>query len=97
MPRDVLPPLPFRPIPMPRPWGGRRAAELLGLDADRFGASGEPIGEWWLVSGRPDHASRVAGGPCDGRSLVELVAADPAAIVGTSASEPARRRFPLLL
>lgn len=49
-----------------RPWGGRRIAELKGIDA------AAPIGESWEVSTHPHGLSRVANGELAGRTLAEV-------------------------
>jgi mannose-6-phosphate isomerase len=84
-------PLRFDPIFQYRLWGGRRLAEV--LDAPLPGDG--PIGEAWLLSDRSDHASRIADGPMAGRTLGELLAEAPEAMMGTLAGR--FRRFPLLL
>ena len=84
-------PLRLQPIYQYRLWGGRRLAEV--LDAPLPG--GEPIGEAWVLSDRPDHASLVASGPLEGLTLGQLLAQYPEQLMGTRAPQPAR--FPLLL
>jgi mannose-6-phosphate isomerase len=84
-------PLRFEPIFEYRLWGGRRLAEV--LDAPLPGDG--PIGEAWLLSDREEHASRVADGPLAGRTIAELMADQPDALMGTLAGR--HRRFPLLL
>lgn len=84
-------PLRFEPIFQYRLWGGRRLAEV--LDAPLPGDG--PIGEAWLLSDRSDHASRIADGPLAGRTLGELVAEAPEAMMGRLAGR--FPRFPLLL
>ncbi len=67
--RTALYPLRFEPIYQYRLWGGRRLSDLLTspLPGD------DPIGEAWVLSDRDDHASRVADGPLEGRTLGELL------------------------
>lgn len=87
---NPLYPLRFEPIFQPRIWGGRQLARLFGsLPGD------EPIGEAWVLSDRDDHPSRVADGPLAGRTITEILQADPTAILGRQAEQ--HRRFPLLL
>jgi len=64
-----------------RVWGGQRLGR---------GEGGAPMGEAWLVY----EANRVAGGPWAGRTLAEVVAAEPEHWLGTAV---AGARFPLLL
>ena len=104
---NVLPPLVLAPLPVPRPWGGRRAAKLLGLDGSASAPArsanpadaGQPIGEWWLLSTRRDAPSRVVGGERDGTTLRDLLADDSVAesLLGRSRLAAWRARFPLLL
>lgn len=54
-----------------------------------------PIGEAWVLSDRPDHPSRLAGGPFAGQTLAQLLARAPAPILGPLAGRFGR--FPLLL
>jgi mannose-6-phosphate isomerase len=94
-PRDpaqtALYPLRFEPIYQYRLWGGRRLADLLTapLPGD------DPIGEAWVLSDRDDHASRVADGPLEGRTLGQLMEQFPEQMLGRLAGR--YLRFPLLL
>jgi mannose-6-phosphate isomerase len=94
-PRDPtnmpLYPLRFEPIYQYRLWGGRRLAELLTAPLPGDG----PIGEAWVLSDRADHASRVADGPLEGRTLGELLELYPEQMLGKLAGRFSR--FPLLL
>ena len=94
-PRDsaqtALHPLRFEPIYQYRLWGGRRLADLLAAPLPGDG----PIGEAWVLSDRDDHASRVADGPLEGRTLGELLEQYPEQILGKLAGR--FDRFPLLL
>ncbi len=67
-----------------RTWGGRRLGP---------GDGATPIGEAWLVY---EH-NRVAGGPWAGRTLAEVVAAEPEQLLGAPVLARAGPRFPLLL
>ena len=89
-PEAPLYPLRFQPIFQYRLWGGRHLADWVGtLPGDG------PIGEAWLLSDRTDHPSYVTNGPLEGRSIAEVIARSPAAVLGNLASRS--RRFPLLL
>jgi mannose-6-phosphate isomerase len=96
MPAEASPPLALSPLPVARPWGGRRARELAGLaPPSEFGR--KPIGEWWLASGRASEPSIVRGGPHDGASLVEVLGRSPERVLGRRHATEWSRRFPLLL
>jgi len=88
---------PFRlePILKPKVWGGRRLARLgkpVGPD--------ETIGESWEVADLPesveDGRSRIIEGPFAGRTLREVLEAEPRALLGT-ARPSAAGGFPLLV
>ena len=66
----------------PRVWGGTR-----------LGSSDEPIGEAWIAFAD----SLVAGGPHADRSIAELVAADPDAVLGFDVAARHGEAFPLLV
>ncbi len=89
--RTALYPLRFEPIYQYRLWGGRRLADLLAapLPGD------DPIGEAWVLSDRADHASRVADGPLEGRTVAQLMEQSPEQMLGKLAGRFSR--FPLLL
>lgn len=92
-------PLLLDPVLVPKPWGGRRLAEL-GADLPPEGTWGEA----WVVADldpaatvQPDPASRVRGGPDAGRALADLLGDDHqhAALLGPVADHDGR--FPLLV
>ena len=91
MARAPLYPLRFEPIFTTNLWGGRRLPGFL----NRTVTHADPIGEAWVLSDVDGSLSRVADGPLAGASLRELLALDPARIVG-AATTP-QGRFPLLL
>ena len=94
-PRDLaqvlLYPLRFEPMYQYRLWGGRRLADLLAAPLPGDG----PIGEAWVLSDRDDHASLVADGPLEGRTLGQLMEQSPGEMLGEFAGRFGR--FPLLL
>lgn len=61
--------LTFDPYLCPRVWGGQRFAQMAGLSTS---GPSVPIGESWILSGYPDHVSRVQGGSWQGSSLNAL-------------------------
>jgi len=91
MGHSPLYPLRFEPIFTTNLWGGRRLPAYL----NRTVGHDDPIGEAWVLSDVDGSPSRVADGPLAGRTLRELMAADPARIVG--AAKTPQGRFPLLL
>src|SRR5947209_1050096 len=72
---------PFRFHPSLRPlvWGGRGLADALGKALPGEGA----FGESWEISDHASHQSVVADGPAAGRTLRDLMKADPSALLGT--------------
>lgn len=90
-------PLLLDPVLVPKPWGGRRLADL-GADLPADGTWGES----WVVADldpadtpQPDPASRVRRGEHAGRSLADVIAADRDGLLGTAADVGGR--FPLLV
>src|SRR5262245_58038443 len=83
-------PLTFRPQFKSMLWGGDKLRPMFGESA-----SVDPTGEAWVLSDVPGNESVVANGPLAGRTLREMIAADPAGMFGDS--PPADGRFPLLL
>jgi len=92
MPGSPTPPLLLRPRAVSRPWGGRAAAAFLDVPPI---ATGETIGEWWLLSARDGQPSIVGNAPHEDRSLPDVVAEDRETILGASIAR--RGRFPLLI
>ena len=91
MPRAPLYPLRFEPIFTANLWGGRRLPAYL----NRTVPHADPVGEAWVLSDVDGSPSRVAAGPLAGVTLRELLAADPARVVGRAKAP--QGRFPLLL
>lgn len=87
----ALTPLRFDPILKRLIWGGRRLETHLG----------KPIGpeadyaESWEIADHREDVSKVAEGPLSGKSLRELIKADPAGVLGSALAD--RRQFPLLV
>lgn len=84
-------PIHFKPIYQERVWGGRHLSTAL----DRILPDGNVIGESWDVVDRPEAMSIVAGGLYDGKSLREMIAANPTAIMGEGYDR--NRPFPILV
>jgi mannose-6-phosphate isomerase len=84
-------PLRLEPIFQYRLWGGRRLERWSRAPLPGDG----PIGEAWILSDRDDHASKVAEGPHAGKTLRELFAAEPEAMLG--AQKDQFQKYPLLL
>jgi mannose-6-phosphate isomerase len=61
-------------------WGGRRLGSALGKPLPKA----EPYGESWEVSDHPLHQSAVASGPLAGRTLRQLLEADPCTLLGAA-------------
>lgn len=87
-------PLPMTPLLHARPWGGRRLAGRAAPPPDG------PIGESWEVADLPPDVERgrsaVASGPCAGATLHDLLARDPAWLLGDAPPSP-EGGFPLLV
>lgn len=83
-------PLRFRPLLKQTIWGGRRLGNLLGKSIGHE----SNYAESWEVVDHGDDQSVVENGPLAGKSLAELIAEDPAWLLGEPATS---RRFPLLL
>ncbi|HUO23386.1 MAG TPA: type I phosphomannose isomerase catalytic subunit [Caulobacteraceae bacterium] len=91
MSAQALYPLRFEPLFQYRLWGGRK----LGAWMDEPLPPHDPIGEAWILSDRPDHASPIANGPLKGRTLTDLMREHKDALLGPRAQQI--DRFPLLL
>ncbi len=87
----TLYPLRFEPLFKHNLWGGRRLPAFL----NRTPPHDDPIGEAWVLSDVDGSHSRVADGPLEGATLRELLARDPARIVGKAPAP--HGKFPLLL
>ncbi len=88
----MLYPLTFEPILKERVWGGRNLERLYGKRLP----AGQPIGESWEITDRPEGVSVIANGPLAGHDLRWLTEQHPTELLGNSASA-STRRFPLLI
>ncbi len=84
-------PLKLAPIYQYRLWGGRK---LEAYDADPLPVDG-PVGESWILSDRDDFASQVENGHLAGKTIQQLLATYPDAMLGNQSGSFSR--FPLLL
>jgi mannose-6-phosphate isomerase len=87
----VLYPFTFQPIFKERIWGGRELERLYSKQLP----PGNPVGESWEISDRPDDASVIVNGPLAGKSLRWLMENHAAEILG-DAKPATEGRFPLL-
>ncbi len=87
----TLYPLRFEPIFKHNLWGGHRLPAFL----NRTPPHDDPIGEAWVLSDVDGSPSRVTGGLLEGTTLREMLAGDPARVLGKSPAP--QGRFPLLL
>ena len=85
-------PLKFNPILKERLWGGAKLGTVLGKPIE-----GDGIGESWELSGVPGDVSVVANGPYRGRSLDDLIATYPNALLGDSVLKRFGTDFPILI
>jgi mannose-6-phosphate isomerase len=81
-------PLRFRPVYKTVVWGGRR------LLAWRPDVPDGPVGESWDLADHPDGMTVVAEGPLAGQTLAQVLAGDPAGLVGAGF---AGQTFPLMV
>jgi mannose-6-phosphate isomerase len=81
----------LKPLYQERVWGGRALETALG----RTLPGTRPIGEAWEVVDRPEAQSVIAAGRHEGKTLRELIAAQPEAVMGPG--WPKDRPFPILV
>ncbi|MBN1418162.1 MAG: STAS domain-containing protein [Planctomycetes bacterium] len=89
-------PVPLKTVPIlkQRVWGGERLRDLLGKAVP----AGGKIGESWEVTDHGAEPSPIAGGSWRGRTIRDLIAADPSPVLGAHGADPgAPDRLPLLL
>lgn len=86
-------PLTFKPIFKEKIWGGEKISRLLGKDTGAMAQCGES----WELSAVGADISVVASGPLAGKSLTELIAADPEAMLGKAVATKYQNTFPLLV
>ncbi|HYG74475.1 MAG TPA: type I phosphomannose isomerase catalytic subunit [Planctomycetota bacterium] len=82
-------PLFIKPVLVERVWGGNRLQSMFGKPIP----AGKVIGESWELCDRADVQSVIAEGTCEGRTLADVIAENPAQVLGKSLSG----RFPLLV
>jgi mannose-6-phosphate isomerase len=95
----ALPVLMMRPIFVQKLWGGARLAELPAKTRAGQGPPAGAVGEAWEVADLHEGTSFIDGGPLDGVSLRDAVAAHRRALTGPRAQAGADGllRFPLLV
>ena len=81
----------LKPLYQERVWGGRALETALG----RTLPGANPIGEAWEIVDRPEAQSVVKGGRHAGKTLRELIEANPAEIMGPGWDK--NRPFPILV
>ena len=82
----------FQPLLKQILWGGNRIAQLKHL-----AHAPESVGESWELSGVPGNETIVSGGPFDGQTLNEVVAAMGPELLGRQNFERFGQEFPLLI
>lgn len=85
-------PLKFRPILVPKIWGGNKLKTILGKPSD----SGN-IGESWEISAVKGNESTVANGVYTGTSITDLIRHMKSDLVGKHVFETFQEEFPLLV
>lgn len=88
----VTEPFLLEPVLKAKPWGGRNLTRLFG----RGLAPGEKIGESWELCARPGDSNIIASGPLSGKTLLDVIQADPEAMLGGQISAATGARLPLL-
>jgi mannose-6-phosphate isomerase len=81
----------FEPLYQKRVWGGRGFESSLG----RTLPGQEPIGESWEIVDRPEAQSVIRGGKFAGKTLRQVISANPTGIMG--AAWPKNKPFPILV
>jgi mannose-6-phosphate isomerase len=85
-------PIKFNPILKDRLWGGKKLGTALGKSI-----KGDRVGESWELSGVPGDVSVVANGPYAGKTLEDLIASFPEALLGAKVLERFGTDFPILV
>lgn len=85
-------PLKFEPILKKNLWGGSAICRFKNLNIHESG-----IGESWELSQVSESVSVVANGNLKGKSLTDLIQAEPKALLGRSVYERFGNKFPLLI
>jgi len=89
-------PLRLEPLLVERPWGGTSLVHLFP-NAPHQGSGKNPIGEAWVLSDHPAHASRILNGPLAGQNLREFSRDFPHAAFGSCTVPGPDGRFPILV
>ena len=89
----MLYPLSFRPLALPRVWGGHYLARYFHPQFPE----NKDIGESWELSGLEDHVSEVAAGFLEGNEINELIEVYMGDLVGDTVFQKFGCEFPLLV
>jgi len=81
----------LEPIYQQRVWGGRGLEAAMG----RTLPGTEPYGESWEIVDRPEAQSVIRGGKFDGKTLRQVISAQPTEVMG--AGWPKTKAFPILV
>ena len=86
-------PIKFKPILKETLWGGGKIAKFKNMD----GQEGRKIGESWEISGVCGNESVADCGPCEGKTLTQIVAEMKEKLVGHDNYKRFGNVFPLLI
>ena len=86
-------PIKFKPILKETLWGGGKIAKFKNID----GQEGRKIGESWEISGVSGNESVAGSGPCEGKTLTQIVAEMKEKLVGRDNYKRFGDVFPLLI
>jgi mannose-6-phosphate isomerase len=82
----------LEPVLKPKPWGGQSLSRLFG----RALPEGEKIGESWELCARRDDSNAITSGPLTGKTLLEVIRAEPEAMLGADTYAACGSNLPVL-
>ena len=85
-------PLKFKPIYKEKIWGGNNLSGEFNRELPS-----DLIGESWELAAHQKGVSKVANGPWAGKSIIEVIDAEGAKILGNQAAKDCYDKFPLLI